>query len=259
MAGLSVPYHSVSSHNLLFPRNSARPRPAVGLAGSGPAHTWITNMNKRTVTRLSTALLAVVALGCADDYNFTEPDNPLIVTPAFIGIEEGQTTQLTATVGGEPAAVTWSSDDPSILTVSSTGLVTSLKAGTTGVIATLVADATKTRSSSVTVIAFPVLTSGTPVANLSSSAPRGTMAFYTINVPAGTTNLTVTLAGGTGDVDLYLRHDLKPTYDDNACASFNGGNDEECSIDNPTPGRWFMALDLWEAYAGVTLEATITP
>ncbi len=216
-------------------------------------------MNKRTVTRLSTALLAVVALGCADDYNFTEPDNPLVVTPAFIGIEEGQTTQLTATVGGQPADVTWSSDDPSILTVSSTGLVTALRGtATTGVIAKLASDPTKTRSSSVTVIAFPLLASGTAV-SVSNAGARGTMTIYTVNVPAGTSKLTVKLAGGTGDVDLYVRHNEKPTFSTNACASESGGNDEVCEITSPAAGRWFIGLGLWDPYAGASLTATVTP
>ena len=54
-------------------------------------------MNYRNVARFSRTLVAVVALGCSDDYNFTEPVVNLEVSPQFTSIDEGTTTQLEAT------------------------------------------------------------------------------------------------------------------------------------------------------------------
>ena len=46
---------------------------------------------------------------------------------------------------------------------------------------------------------------------------------------------------------------------DYACASFNAGNTELCSEPSPTAGTWYVLLELWDPYAGVTLTATVTP
>lgn len=215
-------------------------------------------MTKRTLTTLVAALSSVVVLGCSD-YNFAAPAHDLEVTPRFNGVLEGQTLQLTATYKGEPADVTWTSDDESILVVSPTGLVTGVAGpGTTAAIAHLVSDPNVTASSSITVIpAF--LTSGVPITNLASNGPRDSFAYFKVEVPEGTTNLTVTFTDGTGDGDLVMLYGAQPDFDNNDCASYNGGNDEECSIDDPTPGTWYIGIALWDPYAGATLEATLTP
>ncbi len=76
------------------------------------------------------------------------------VTPATSSILVGATVQLTATVrdaGGNPLTgrtVEWSSSDPTTATVTTTGLVTGIKAGTATIVAT---SETKTASSVITV------------------------------------------------------------------------------------------------------------
>ena len=215
-------------------------------------------MNYRNVTRLSRTLLAVVALGCTEDYNFTEPVVNLEVSPQFTSIDEGTTTQLEATFNGEPVAVTWKSDDESILTVSPTGLVTGVSAGVTAAIATLTSDPSQKRSSSVTVVSLPILASGVGTAAASSGA-RGTFVIYKVIVPAGTTKLEVELSGGSGDADMFIRFGAKPTdevFDDVSGAA---GNDENITITNPQAGTWFLGVMVWDAYAGATLTATLTP
>jgi len=217
------------------------------------------NMKTRTVSRLSCALVAIAALGCAEDYNFTEPERKFEVSPSFIGIEEGTTTQLEATFDGEPVAVTWASDDPSILTVSSSGLVTGVRGtATTAAIATLVSDPTQKSAASVTVISLPILESGVPLTGLANPTP-GVMTVYKVIVPQGATNLTVTMAGGSGDADLYVRFGSPPNPDDFDCRPFAAGNDEECSFDSPAAGTWFIGIEVFEAYADASLTATVTP
>lgn len=101
-----------------------------------------------------------------------------------------------------------------------------------------------------------VLTSGAAVTGLSGSA--GNQKLYKIVVPSGATNLTVTTTGGTGDVDLYTRFNAVPTFTTNDCASEDITNDETCSTDTPSAGDWYILLDAFEAYSGVTLTATVT-
>ena len=217
-------------------------------------------MNRRWVTALALLTAPAVFAGC-DDYNFTIPDPAFEVSPQFIGIDEGTTVQLTATKGGSPVAVSWSSDNTAIATVNANGLVTGVGAGgPVGIIAKLAADPTKTGSSSITVNALQGIgiTKGQAVA---ISGTAGTTRLYRIFVPTGTTNLRVTVAGGTGDVDLYVRRGQPPTgsASTDACRSFNDGNGELCSINNPQSGTWYMLLDAFSTYAGATLTATYTP
>lgn len=215
-------------------------------------------MTHRNVIRLfSGALLAALVLGCGDDEP-TAPSGPfLVVAPLFSGLLEGSTAQLTATFDGQPAAVTWSSNNTAVITVTPAGLVTGVGAGNAAATATLVSDPTQLRSASFTVTSPPTLTSGVPVTGLASSAARGTTRLWKVIVPAGATNLSVTLSGGTGDVDLYIRQGTPPTFTTYACASENGGNSELCSVANPTAGTWFVMLGLWDPYTGVTLTATV--
>lgn len=218
-------------------------------------------MTHRNVIRLvSTALLAAFVAGCGDDYEGPTDTGPYLeVTPLFTGILEGSTVQMTATLDGEPVPVTWASSNTAAATVSPTGLVTGVGGGFAAITATMSSDPTRLRSASVTVTAPPTLTSGVPVTGLSSTAARGSTRLWKIIVPAGATNLRVTLSGGTGDVDLYIRQGTPPTFSSYACASENGGNTELCNITNPAAGTWYVMLGLWDPYSGVTLTATVTP
>ena len=216
-------------------------------------------MTRRIVTRFAYALAAVAVIGCGDDYSFTEPIVPFEITPAFTSVDEGATTTVAATLDGAPAAVTWSSDDISIATVSSTGVVTGLKGGTTAIIARLTADPSKSRSTSITVVPIPELVNGTARTGLSSSGARFSFVYYKVIVPAGKTRLRVTLAGGTGDADLFVRLGAKPTGSGDTCSSELGGNDEVCTINNPVAGTYFVGLMVWDPYSGASLTATLTP
>ena len=207
-------------------------------------------------------LLALPAFfaGC-QDYNFTNPQPAFEVSPAFVGIDEGTTVQLSATNNGQAVPVTWSSDNTSIVTVNANGLVTAVApGGPVGVIAKSTSDPTKSGSSSITVNALQ----GTAIAKgvaTPISGTAGTTKLYRIFVPTGTTNLLITIRNGTGDVDLYVRRGVPPTGSSttDACRSFNDGNNETCSINNPQSGTWYILLDAFATYTGATLTATYTP
>lgn len=217
-------------------------------------------MTHRTVIRLfSGALLAALVLGCGDDEP-TAPSGPfLTVTPLNKGLIEGTTQQMTATIDGAPVAVTWASNNTAVITVSPAGLVTAIGAGNAAATATLTSDPSQLRSASFQVTSPPTLTSGTAVAVPAGTGARGTERLYKIIVPTGATSLSISLSGGTGDVDLFIQEGSPPSNTVYDCSSESGGNTENCTITNPTPGTWFVMLYLWDPYAGVTLTPAITP
>ncbi|WP_341959181.1 phage tail tube protein [Pseudomonas sp. RC10] len=75
------------------------------------------------------------------------------VAPTTANVAVGATRQLTPTVlpSGSPQGVTWSSATPSVATVSSTGVVTGVSAGTAVITATSTSDGSKSSSSTITV------------------------------------------------------------------------------------------------------------
>ena len=101
------------------------------------------------------------------------------------------------------------------------------------------------------------LENGVPVTGLSGAAASET--FYKIKVPAGQAKLQISMAGGTGDADLYVRKDEKPTQTEWDYRPYAIGNDETVTVDNPAAGTWFIMIRGYSAYSGVTLEATYVP
>jgi vibriolysin len=100
------------------------------------------------------------------------------------------------------------------------------------------------------------LTNGTAVTGLSDSA--GNKKYYSLVVPSGATALTFTTSGGTGDVDLYVRFGAAPdasTYD---CRPYASGNAETCTISNVQAGTYYVMLNAYAAYSGVTLRGSFT-
>jgi len=100
-----------------------------------------------------------------------------------------------------------------------------------------------------------LLTTGAPLTG--RAAGEGSETIYRIVVPTGATSLVVTTSGGTGDLDLYLRQGQAPTESANDCASEGGDNDEVCAVPSPAAGTWYIMLQGFEAYSGVTLLATV--
>lgn len=90
------------------------------------------------------------------------------------------------------------------------------------------------------------------------SGQANEQAYYTMTVPSGTTNVTFTMSGGTGDADLYVRAGSQPTTSTYDCRPYKGGNNEQCSIDNPTAGIYHVMLRGYSAYSGANLVGNIT-
>src|SRR5262249_26269615 len=92
--------------------------------------------------------------------------------------------------------------------------------------------------------------------------------FYRITIPSGTTTLSVSTSGGTGDVDLLLRKGAPAAcqpFPDAVFAdcvydqfSAGDGNAETINVPNPTAGDWYLDLLGYDAYSGVKLDVVAT-
>ena len=98
------------------------------------------------------------------------------------------------------------------------------------------------------------LTSGVPVSGLAGAT--GASLNYTIAVPAGRSTLTVKIAGGSGDADLYVRFGSAPTDATYACRPYLSGNNETCTISAPSTGTYYIRVKAYSTFSGVTLTAT---
>jgi hypothetical protein len=98
------------------------------------------------------------------------------------------------------------------------------------------------------------LENGVPVANLSGL--KNDQKYYYMDVPAGKASLTVKISGGTGDADLYVQYDQKPTTTLWQCRPYTSGNNETCTFPSPQAGKYYIMLRAFADYNGVTLSGT---
>ncbi len=100
------------------------------------------------------------------------------------------------------------------------------------------------------------LTNGVPVTGISGAT--GSQTNYTLDVPAGATNLSFDMSGGTGDADLYVRFGSAPTTSTYDCRPFLNGNNESCPISSAQTGTYHVMLVGFTAYSGVSLTGSFT-
>lgn len=75
---------------------------------------------------------------------------------------------------------------------------------------------------------------------------QGLLNLY-VRVPTGGKNLRIRLSGGTGEVDLYFGYHARPTTTTYDAKSTNVGNAELITIDTPTAGWNYIAIDAKQA------------
>jgi serine protease len=157
---------------------------------------------------------------------------------------------------GTIAARSWNFGDGTTSTATNPSK-TYAAAGTYTVALTVTDDdgATNTRMQSVTVgTASNVLQNGVPVNNISGAS--GSQQFWTMNVPAGASSLKFTIAGGTGDADMYVRFGSAPTTSTYDCRPYLNGNNETCNIATAQAGTYHVMLRGYTAYSGVALTGS---
>lgn len=96
-----------------------------------------------------------------------------------------------------------------------------------------------------------VLENGVAESNLSGAA--GSELRFTMEVPAGATNLSFNMSGGSGDADLYVKYGSAPTTSSYDCRPYVGGNSENCDISNVQAGTYHVMIRGYSSYSGVTL------
>ena len=101
-----------------------------------------------------------------------------------------------------------------------------------------------------------VLNNGDTVTN--QGASTGGWIYYTINLPTGATNLSVSLSGSNGDADMYLRHNSQPTTSVNDCSSTSSNSNESCTVASPASGTWHIGIYAYATFSGASLTASFT-
>jgi len=211
------------------------------------------------------------------------PDFTLSDSPASLSIAQGANGSSTIAVSplngftgsvalsasGLPSGVTASfnpasTTGSSTLTMSAsstaaTGTATVTITGTSGSLthtATLSLAVTASGGGGGCTPSGTVLCSGSTVTGLSATTGNWST-YYSIVVPSGASKLTVSISGGTGDGDLYVRKSYHPTLSSYTCRPYLTGNNETCTISSPAAGTYFIAVEAYATYSGVTLKTTI--
>ncbi len=96
------------------------------------------------------------------------------------------------------------------------------------------------------------LTKGEVRSNLSATSGQGLS--FIADIPDGASNLVVTLAGGSGDADLYVRQGAEPSSSLYDCAPYLSGNNEQCEFATPTAGRWYILVQAYSSFSGASLS-----
>jgi serine protease len=207
----------------------------------------------------------------------TSPDFTVAMSPASATVAPGSSATfavnttavagsmqtITLSASGLPTGVSGSFDQASVTAGGSATLTLTASASAAGSASFTVTGTsgatTHVTNGSITVTGGgggggDTLSSGVPVTGLSGATDA--QANYVLAVPAGQSTLTITIAGGTGDVDLYVRAGAAPTLSTYDCRPYITGNGETCTFANPAAGNWYVMLNGYVAYTGVTLTAT---
>ncbi|WP_327086145.1 collagenase [Nonomuraea sp. NBC_01738] len=89
-----------------------------------------------------------------------------------------------------------------------------------------------------------------------ASATQGNYAYYFILIPAGTTKLTITSSGGTGDADLYYNGSSWATTGSYTQRATGAGNTHTITVNNPPSGYNYISLYGTAAFSGATVSTT---
>lgn len=229
------------------------------------------------------AVITATSEGVSGQATITVFGAPVIatvtVTPTGTGTHAiGQTRQFTAvaragsgTVIGD-AVITWASSDEAAVTVTQTGLATVVGSGSATITAsadeitgTITGSSTLAGSTNVTLLA----TGGpTTVPDI----PDNGVFFYVVSIPAGTTSFNVSIAGGTGDADIYVfapNTDVPSGFGGGGTASqpflcrpWAIGSVESCTINNPANANYVIAVHAYPGdglVSGLQITHTRTP
>jgi serine protease len=99
------------------------------------------------------------------------------------------------------------------------------------------------------------LQNGVALNNVSSETKNQEKS-YTVEVPANNKNLVISLSGGRGDADIYVKFGSKPSSSSYDCRPYKNGNNESCTIASPKTRTYHVVLKTYAAYSGASLKAS---
>ncbi len=89
------------------------------------------------------------------------------------------------------------------------------------------------------------------------TAARGSDLMFTMEVPAGATDINFATSGGSGDADLYVRFGAEPTDSTYDCRPYVGGNVESCA-GTQSGGTYYVRVKAYSDFSGLTLMGSYT-
>ncbi|KIO37447.1 S8 family serine peptidase [Shewanella sp. cp20] len=99
---------------------------------------------------------------------------------------------------------------------------------------------------------------GNGVAKTNLTGVKGDELHFSIEVPAGASDLNFAMSGGTGDADLYMQYGAAPTLSSYDCRPWKGGNSESCPVSTPQAGTYYVMVQGYSDFSGVSLTASYT-
>ncbi|ODV19881.1 MAG: peptidase [Rhodanobacter sp. SCN 68-63] len=79
---------------------------------------------------------------------------------------------------------------------------------------------------------------------------------YTQAVAAGQT-ATISISGGSGDADLYVKAGSAPTTSSYNCRPYKTGNNESCTFTPSSATTYYIKVRAYQTFSGVTLTTTV--
>ncbi len=202
------------------------------------------------------------------------PDFSLSASPGNLSIAQGSSGSSTISVtpqngfssnvalsaSGLPTGVTAAFSPSSTSTTSSV----TFSAGSTAIAGTTAVTVTGTSGSlshatslnlTVTVPSGGGGSLQNGVALTGQAAATGGQLTYTVVIPAGASNLVIATSGGSGDADLYVKFGSAPTLSSYDCRPYISGNNESCTVASPQAGTYYVMLNGYQAFSGVSIQA----
>lgn len=99
------------------------------------------------------------------------------------------------------------------------------------------------------------LNNGVAATNLSGKTRS--WQYFEFTVPADG-SLEISISGGSGDADLYVRKGQDPTRNNYTCRPYLAGNEEQCSLPAVNGEVWRIGIYAYRSYSGVDLLAEVT-
>ena len=104
-----------------------------------------------------------------------------------------------------------------------------------------------------TIIDPIVLEKGVELTDLNGA--QDSLMYFVLPITGDASDLNISITGGTGDADIYVRYNETPTLQDYVCRPYEAGNEERCDVETTAAGDYHVMISGYEAYAGLSLLA----